>query len=203
MSPGGTSWKTSIIFSKKVSSTAPIISRTSPAATPSCSQVLAVSTIVTANASIIPQGAGRTAHLRLQVQTTEKLAERFGPNTALEAESIERRHHEADEPTAACFRFPPPGLRVGISALHRLFETMHTALGDPGLMGHLTDALLGVVTKSIENQQTFGPKSHVGLSSEGRLNSWSNSAPQRTGPTPNCPALGAFPLLSLPPQPPQ
>src|SRR5712692_4914318 len=105
----------------------------------------------------------------------------------------ERRHHQADEPTAACFRFPPPGLRVGISVFHRLFETMHTALGEPSLLGHLTDALLGVVTKSVENPKTFGPKSHGGLSSEGRLNSWSNSAPQRTGPTPHCPALGDFP----------
>src|SRR6266566_2423989 len=47
--------------------------------------------------------------------------------------------------------------------------------------------------KGAENPKTFGPKSHGGLSSEGRLNSWSNSAPQRTGPTPHCPALGDFP----------
>src|SRR2546425_1977877 len=70
---------------------------------------------------------------------------------------------------------------------------MHTALGEPGLIGNLSDALLGVVTKSVENPKTFGPKAHVGLSSAGRLNSWSNSAPQRTGPTPNCPALDDFP----------
>src|SRR2546426_1682968 len=75
---------------------------------------------------------------------------------------------------------------------------MHTALGEPGLIGNLSDALLGVVTKSVENPKTFGPKSHVGLSSEGRLNSWSNSAPQRTGQTPNCPALGNFPVRSTP-----
>src|SRR3989442_4827390 len=74
---------------------------------------------------------------------------------------------------------------------------MHTALGEPGLIGNLSDALLGVVTKSVENPKTFGPKSHVGLSSEGRLNSWSNSAPQRTGQTPNCPALGNFPSRVL------
>jgi hypothetical protein len=60
-------------------------------------------------------------------------------------------------------------------------------------MGDVADALLGVVTKSVENPQTFGPQSHVGLSSEGKLHSWSNSAPQRTGPTPHCPALGNFP----------
>ena len=34
-------------------------------------------------------------------------------------------------------------------------------------MGNLADALLGVVTKSVENPKTFGPQSHVGLSSEG------------------------------------
>src|SRR6266699_6126401 len=144
------------------------------------------------------QGAGRTADMRLKAQTTEKLAERFGPNAALEAEGRERRHHQADEPTAACLRFPPPGLRVLISALHRLCETMHTALGEPGLMGDLADALLGVVTKSFENPKTFGPQSHVGLSSEGKLNSWSNSAPQSTGPTPHCPALGNFPKNRCP-----
>ena len=43
-----------------------------------------------------------------------------------------------------------------------------------------------------ENSKTFGPQSHVGLSSEGKLNSWSNSAPQSTGPTPHGPALGAL-----------
>ena len=31
------------------------------------------------------QGAGRTSHLRLQMETAEKLAERFGPYAALEA----------------------------------------------------------------------------------------------------------------------
>src|SRR5262249_38763466 len=132
--------------------------------------------------------------MRLKAQTTEKLADRFGPNASLEAEGIERRHHQADEPTAACLRFPPPGFRVLISALHRLCETMHTALGEPGLMGDLADALLGVVTKSVENPKTFGPQSHVGLSSEGCLNSWRNSAPQGTGPTPNCPVLRDYPV---------
>jgi hypothetical protein len=74
---------------------------------------------------------------------------------------------------------------------------MHTALGEPGLLCNLSDALLGIVTKSIENQKSFSPKSHVGLSSEGSLNFWSNSAPQRTGPIPNCPALGDFPAELL------
>ena len=42
----------------------------------------------------------------------------------------------------------------------------HTALGKLGLMGNLSDALLSVVTKRVENPKTFGPKSHVGLSPE-------------------------------------
>src|SRR6266446_10948336 len=102
--------------------------------------------------------------MRLKAQTTEKLADRFGPNASREAEGRERRHHQADEPTAPCLRFPPPGLRVLISALHRLFETMHTALGEPGLMGNLSDALLGVVTKSVENPGKFHRPRKVGNS---------------------------------------
>jgi len=52
------------------------------------------------------------------------------------------------------------------------------ALGQPGLLGHASHALPAVVTKTVENQRVFGPKSHVGLSSEGCLNSWRNSASQ-------------------------
>src|SRR6266849_4347527 len=139
---------TSIIRSKKVSATAPMMGRTSPAAPPSCSQASAVSR-------------------RLKTQTTEKLADRFGPNAAREAEGRERRHHQADEPTAAGFRVPPPGLRVGIATCPRLLETMHTACGQPRLVGNPANTLFPVVTKTIENLQTFGPYSHVGLSSEG------------------------------------
>src|SRR5256712_12521748 len=105
--------------------------------------------------------------MRLKAQTTEKLADRFGPNAAREAEGIERRHHEADAPTAAVFRFPPPGLRVGISTVPRLLETMHTAFGKPRLLGNPSHTLFAVVTQTIENLKTFGPYSHVGLSSEG------------------------------------
>jgi hypothetical protein len=65
-------------------------------------------------------------------------------------------------------------------ALHGLLETMHTALGKAGLLGNASHALPAVVTKTLENPQAFGPKSHVGLSSEGCLNSWRNSAPQGT-----------------------
>ena len=113
------------------------------------------------------------------MQTTAKRADRVGPNAPREAEGSERRHDQADAPTAAVVRFPPPGLRVVISACHRLFETVHAALGEPSLMGNVSDALRRVLTKRVENQTAFGPQSPVGLSSEGRLNSWSNSVPQR------------------------
>src|SRR5712691_354280 len=53
--------------------------------------------------------------------------------------------------------------------------------------------ILASICITYVSRQLVAPKSHVGLSSEGRLNSWSNAAPQRTGPTPNCPALGNFP----------
>ena len=105
--------------------------------------------------------------MRLKTQTTEKLADRFGPHAAREAKGIERCHHQADEPTAAVFRFPPPGLWVGISTCPRLLETMHTAFGKPRLLGNPSYTLFPVVIKTIENLQTFGPYSHVGLSSEG------------------------------------
>src|SRR5438552_8657477 len=105
--------------------------------------------------------------MRLQVKTTEKRADRFGSNAAREAEGIARRHHQADEPTAAVFRVPPPGLRVGISTCPRLLETMHTAFGTPRLLGNPANTVFPVVIKTIENLQTFGPYSHVGRSSEG------------------------------------
>src|SRR5438552_3998234 len=43
------------------------------------------------------------------------------------------------------------------------------------------------------SRQLVAPKSHVGLCSEGVLNSWPNSVLQRTRPTPHCPALRAYP----------
>jgi hypothetical protein len=83
---------------------------------------------------------------------------------------------------------------VAVSAFQGLFETMHTTLGDPGLLGNVSHALLRVVTKSVENPKTFGPQSHgVAPSSEGWLKSWSNSALQITGATTNCPGLGGYP----------
>ena len=50
---------------------------------------------------------------------------------------------------------------------HGPHETMHTALRQPRLLGNAADALSAVVTKTLENATAFGPKSHVGLSSEG------------------------------------
>ena len=105
--------------------------------------------------------------MRLKAQTTEKLADRFGPNATREAEGRACRHHQADAPTAALCRFPPPGLRVGISTCPRLLETRHTACGKPRLVGNPSHTLLPVVTKTSENLKTVGPYSHVGLSAAG------------------------------------
>jgi hypothetical protein len=43
---------------------------------------------------------------------------------------------------------------------------MYAALGKPGALGNLTNALRRIVTKSVENPKAFGPKSHVGWSSD-------------------------------------
>ncbi len=60
---------------------------------------------------------------------------------------------------------------MDVSALHRLLVTIHTALGKAGLMDHVSNALLTVFTQTLDNLKTFDPKSHVGQSSEGGLNS--------------------------------
>src|SRR5215510_9389430 len=72
---------------------------------------------------------------------------------------------------------------------------MHTAFGQPRLLGQLAHTLGGVVTKTLENLAAFVPKSHVGRLSEASLNSWWNSVLQRTRPTPHCPALSGYPIL--------
>jgi hypothetical protein len=56
---------------------------------------------------------------------------------------------------------------MDVPALHGLGETMHTAFRQAGLLGKLAKALGAMVTKTLENQKTFGPQSHVGLCSEG------------------------------------
>src|SRR5262249_48017590 len=114
------------------------------------------------------------------MQMREKLAQRLEADATLETKGIEGRHHQPREPTSSILGFPQPRLRVAVAALHRLLKTMHTAFGKPCLLGKLSHALCGVLTKTIENPKAFVPKSHVGLFSEGCLNSWWNSAPQRT-----------------------
>jgi hypothetical protein len=61
-----------------------------------------------------------------------------------------------------------------VAAFRSLHKTMHTALGRTRLLGDVAHALLAVATKKIENPKAFGPKSHVGLSSERQLNSYLN-----------------------------
>src|SRR5688500_6248396 len=70
--------------------------------------------------------------------------------------------------------------------------TMDAAFAKSSSLGKLSNALLAVFTNCVENPQAFGPKSHVGRSSDGYLNSWLNSVPQSTGPTPNCPVLRGY-----------
>src|SRR4030095_3159979 len=52
---------------------------------------------------------------------------------------------------------------MAITALQGLLKTMCTALGQPRLLGKMAHALCTRFTKSLENPQTFLPKSHVGL----------------------------------------
>jgi hypothetical protein len=101
------------------------------------------------------------------MQPHEKLADRVQPDPALQPERIERCQDQTRQPLPAFGRFPPPRLRVGVAALHRLGETMHTAFRQPGLAGHLSHTLRAMVTKTLENPDAFGPKCHVGQCSEG------------------------------------
>ena len=107
------------------------------------------------------------------------LADRFEANAALEIEGIEGHHHQTRKPLSAVLRVPPPRLQVAISAFNGLFETLRAPFGHPRLTGTLSHTLCGVVTKSVENQQAFGPQSHGGRSSDGWLNSGWNAALQR------------------------
>jgi hypothetical protein len=91
----------------------------------------------------------------------------------------QRGHDQADQPVAACLCFPQRRLRVAVTAIDRLEVTMYAAFGKAGSLRKAPDALLPVCTNCIEEENAFGPQSHgVGLSSEGCLNSWRNSAPQ-------------------------
>ena len=55
---------------------------------------------------------------------------------------------------------------MDIPALHGLCETMHAPFRQAGPLGQLTNALGTMITKTLENPQTFGPKFPVGLCSE-------------------------------------
>ena len=126
--------------------------------------------------------------MRLQVKTAEKLAERLGSHASFEAKHKQGGHDQADEPGAACLRFPKRRLRVAISAIDRLEVAMHAAFGKAGSIRQAPDALLAVFTNRVENDNAFGPQSHgVGPCSEGWLKSWRKSALQSTRSTPTVP----------------
>src|SRR5438046_10668733 len=103
--------------------------------------------------------------MRLQMETTEKLAQRFGPHAAFEAKHKEGGDDQADEPSSAYRRFPQRRFRVAISALARLEVTMHAAFGQASVCRKTPDALLPVFTNRVEKEHAFGPQSHgFGLS---------------------------------------
>src|SRR4030095_17043524 len=130
----------------------------------------------------------------LQVETAEKLAERFGPHAAFEAKHKEGDHDQADAPVSASLRFPQRRLRVAGAAVARLEVTMRAAFGKSSLLRKAPDALLPVFTNRVENENAFGPQSHsVGPYSVGWLKSWRNSAFQSTRSTTGCPALSGSP----------
>jgi hypothetical protein len=93
----------------------------------------------------------------LQAKPAEKRADAVRAHTSLEAENIEGRHHQAQKPPMPFCSFPQPRLWVAISAFYRLFEPMYAALGKPGALGNLTNALRRIVTKSVENPASFMP----------------------------------------------
>src|SRR3989442_15377746 len=109
------------------------------------------------------------------MQTSKELAHRFYPYAALETERIERGHDQTRYPMTADLGFPQPRFGMAVPAYHGLLKTMHTALGKPRLLGNVAHALRARFTKKVENPKTFLPKSHVGRSSDGWLNSGWNS----------------------------
>src|SRR5919198_115854 len=80
------------------------------------------------------QGTGRTPHMRLQMETAEKFAERFGPHAAFEAKHKQGGYDQAEEPGAACLRFPQRGFRGAVAAIHRLEVAMHTTFRKSGAL---------------------------------------------------------------------
>src|SRR2546430_9641616 len=105
------------------------------------------------------QGARRTPHMRLKMETAEKLAERFGPHAAFEAKHQQGGHDQADEPVSACLRFPKRCLRVAVSTIDCLEVTMHAAFRNSSALRKSPDALLPMFTNRVENANTFGIQS--------------------------------------------
>src|SRR5215470_15899948 len=192
---------TSIILWRKVSSTAPMTGRISPWAIPSFSHAAAVSSRRPSNVCMTRRRAlGEHPHMGLQAQTAEKLAEGFGSHASFEAEHKERGHKQADEPGAACLRFPQRRLRGAVPAIHGLEVAMDAAFGKPGAIRQAPDALLAVCTNRVENDNTLGPQSHgVGPCSEGWLQ-LEKSALQSTRSTAGCPALRGCPMTTSAPR---
>jgi hypothetical protein len=94
---------------KNVSSTAPMISRSSPVVYPSCSHAAVVSSSAVSNICITPAyGGGRTPYLPLQPEPSEKLVQRVPPYAALEAKRIQRGDYQARQPLPAICGFPEP-----------------------------------------------------------------------------------------------
>jgi len=58
---------------------------------------------------------------------------------------------------------------MDVPALHSLGEAMHTAFRQASPLGQLANALGAMVTQTLDNLQTFGPKSHVSRLSAGGL----------------------------------
>src|SRR5688572_10301765 len=107
------------------------------------------------------QSARRTPHMRLKMETAEKLADGVGSNPALEAKYKESGHDQTEEPGAAFLRFPQPLFRVAVAAIDGLEVTMHAAFGQAHLVGKTSDAQLPGFTNNVENAKTVGPQSHV------------------------------------------
>src|SRR5262249_12013505 len=97
---------------------------------------------------------GGLPHMGLQAQTAEKLAEGFGSHASFAAEHKERGHKQADEPGAACLRFPQRRLPGAVPAIHGLEVAMYAAFGKPGAIRQAPDALLAVCTNRVENDNT-------------------------------------------------
>jgi hypothetical protein len=77
-----------------------------------------------------------------------------------------------DHGKTSSYRWRNEGIVPGFSGCRisrrlQVHDPMHAAFGNPRLVGNMSNALLAIGTKTLENPQAFVPKSHVGLSSEG------------------------------------